>query len=160
MSAYTRTDHLADDGMVRTVITSYGAHHGQPPETTSPVISIDLRTALRNPADDPALIEMTGLDQRVREHVLSTPGAEEIVRDAAARILAAYRGAGGRRQDAQVYCMGGRHRSVAIAEAIAERLRVFGHGTEVEHRDITKPVIRKATKAPAKAAAKHKNAGS
>jgi RNase adapter protein RapZ len=149
MSAHSRTIHLADDGMVRTVITTYGDLHGATPSATAPVISIDLRTALRNPADDESLIEMTGLDTRVREHVLNTPGAEEIVKDATARILAAYKGTAGRRQDAFVFCMGGRHRSVAIAEAIAERLRAFGHGTEVDHRDIDKPVIRKAKKTAA-----------
>lgn len=156
MSAHSRTIHRADDGMVRTVITTYGDHHGATPSATAPVISIDLRTALRNPADDPALIEMTGLDARVREHVLNTPGAEEIVKDATSRILAAYKGSDlNHRQDAFVFCMGGRHRSVAIAEAIAERLRAFGHGTEVDHRDIDKPVIRKAKKSAALADAAH-----
>lgn len=142
MSVLTRTEHRALNGEVRTVISTYGGHHRHAPATTAPVISIDLRTALRNPADDPALIEMTGLDAPVRKHVLSTPGAAEIIEDATSRILAAYQGASRRRQDAQVFCMGGRHRSVAIAEAIAARLSAQGHGVEVEHLDIGEDVVR------------------
>jgi RNase adaptor protein for sRNA GlmZ degradation len=132
----------ADPGMVKTVIITYGSLHGEAPEGTAPVISVDLRTALRNPADDPAMIHMTGLDARVRDHVLSTPGAQEIIADTVGRILAAYAwsGATNRRQDAMIFCRGGRHRSVAIAEAVAARLRSLGHNTEVEHRDITLPV--------------------
>lgn len=148
MPALTRTVHRAPNGEVRAVITTYGVHHRHAPATTAPVISLDLRTALRNPANDPALIEMTGLDAPAREHVLATPGAAEIIEDFAMRILDGYRAANARRrgqprrQDALVFCMGGRHRSVAIAEATAARLSVLGHGVEVEHLDIGEDVVR------------------
>ena len=33
-------------------------------------------------------------------------------------------------------CTGGRHRSVAIAEAVAERLRAQGFAPTVSHRDL------------------------
>ena len=150
MAALIRTEHRSFTGEVRTVIITYGVHHrGQPPATTAPVLSLDLTKALRNPADDPALIEMTGLDAPVREHVLTTPGAAEIIEDFAMRILDGYRAANGRRsgqqpwrQDAQVFCKGGRHRSVAVAEATAALLSAMGHGAEVEHLDIGKDVVR------------------
>ena len=35
-------------------------------------------------------------------------------------------------------CTGGQHRSVAIAEAIAESLRRVGHDPSVQHRDVDK----------------------
>lgn len=44
-------------------ITTYGVLHGAPPSAVDP-IRVDLTTALRNPADDPAMIEMT--DQAFR----------------------------------------------------------------------------------------------
>jgi RNase adaptor protein for sRNA GlmZ degradation len=135
-------DSRVDTGEVRTVITTAGELHDPLPECTAPVTFVDLRTALRNPADDPTMIDMTGLDAKVRDHVLNTPGAQQIIEDVVGRLLAAYAwtGATGRRQDVLIICMGGRHRSVAIAEAIAARLRSLGHGVEVEHRDIDKPV--------------------
>jgi len=131
-----------DTDMIRTVITTAGELHGPLPECTAPAILVDLRTALRNPADDPTMIDMTGLDGRVRDHVLTTPGAQQIIDDTVGRILGAYTwtGSSGRRQDVLIICMGGRHRSVAIAEEVARRLRAQGHGTDVEHRDIDKPV--------------------
>lgn len=133
-----------DPGMIRTVITTAGELHGPLPKTTASVIFEDLRTRLRNPADDPAMIHATGLDPKVRDHVLNTPGAREIIEDLVGRILAAYTwtGATSRRVDVLIICMGGRHRSVAVAEAVADRLRTLGHGTEVEHRDIDKPIKR------------------
>jgi len=131
-----------DTDMIRTVITTAGVLHGPLPECTAPTILVDLRTALRNPADDPGMIKLTGLDAKVRDHVLNTPGAQQIIDDTVGRILAAYTwtGATGHRQDALIICMGGRHRSVAIAEEIARRLHAHGHGADVEHRDIGKPV--------------------
>ena len=37
-----------------------------------------------------------------------------------------------------VGCTGGRHRSVALAEEIAKRMRAHGFDPTVNHRDITK----------------------
>lgn len=145
MTSYSLPIHFnpADPGSIKTVITTYGSGHGEAPEATAPFIGVDLRTALRNPADDRNMINMTGLDAKVRDHVLSTPGAQEIITDTVGRILAAYTwsGAQNRRQDVMIFCRGGRHRSVAIAEAVAARLRSLGHNVEIEHRDIGKPLL-------------------
>ncbi|MBS2538853.1 hypothetical protein KGQ20_39515 [Catenulispora sp. NF23] len=130
--------------MRRIRITTFGVLHGAAPEGDA--LTVDLRTELRNPHDDPAMRELTGLDERVREHVLATPGARRIVRIAACRVVALDRGwAGSRDRDLlmHVFCQGGRHRSVAIAEAIAVELRAVGYDLEVVHRDIDKPVVRK-----------------
>lgn len=119
-------------------ITTFGVLHGTEPDVPDPV-RVDLTEALRNPADDPAMIEMTGLDGRVRAHVMGTPGAglilERAVREIEGRLAAA-------RVEVLVYCRGGRHRSVAMGEEISERLR----GQDVEvflvHRDVGKAVVR------------------
>lgn len=121
----------------RIVITTFGALHGPAPREDQPVVAVDLTTALRNPADDPAMVYMTGLDAKVRNHVLSTPGAATIIDDAVEQILATGR-------HAHIWCQGGRHRSVAVAESVAARLRVHGLIVTTVHRDINKPVLRKA----------------
>ncbi|KJY27427.1 RNase adapter RapZ [Streptomyces sp. NRRL S-495] len=88
--------------------------------------------------------ELTGLDPAVREHVLTTPGIMPMVE----RIAASARGvldawADPRRKlvHVTVACKGGRHRSVAVAEAAAEYLRGDGIGVEVEHHHVHLPVV-------------------
>lgn len=127
---------------IECVITTHGVLHGQAPEGDA--YAIDLRTALRNPHNDPAMRQMTGLDQAVFDHVMATPGAEKIVADAVSRIasdLTHWSNPRGLICFVQVFCKGGRHRSVAIAEEVADRLYELGFGVEVEHRDIAKPVV-------------------
>jgi UPF0042 nucleotide-binding protein len=123
--------------MMHITIKTFGVLHGDAPHEDKPVISVDLTEALRNPADDPAMIQLTGLDVKVHNHVLSTPGAAEIVYAALKKILATG-------QDVHVFCRGGRHRSVAVAEHLAACLRGYGITVDVWHRDIGKPVVRKS----------------
>jgi RNase adapter protein RapZ len=132
-------------GLIKVVITTYGVLHGEAPEGDA--VTVDLRRALRNPHQDPAMRYKTGLDPEVRDHVLSTPGADRIIADTVLRILAVLYGWAEPqlRSDAHIFCKGGRHRSVAIAEAVATRLRSLGIGVEVEHRDINKPVVQPVT---------------
>lgn len=121
----------------RIVIKTFGVLHAPAPRENNPAISVDLTTALRNPANDPAMIQMTGLDAKVRSHVLATPGAEAIINDLVQQVFATG-------HNAHVFCQGGRHRSVAVAEESAARLRAHGLIVEVQHRDIDKPVKQKA----------------
>lgn len=135
---------LTDRGLVRVVITSYGVRHGAAPRpATQRPVQVDLTTALRNPAADPAMIQRTGLDRPVRQHVMATSGARQIVERALEEtgqaLLAAPKN---ELTEVFAYCQGGRHRSVAIAEEIAAALRANGVHTEVEHRDVGKPVLR------------------
>lgn len=120
-------------------ITTYGVLHGAPPSAVDP-IRVDLTTALRNPADDPAMIEMTGLDSRVRAHVMGTDGADAILADAVDAIQDAL----GRRGAVEVlvFCRGGRHRSVAMGEEIRSALMERGVGVRLVHRDVGKAVVR------------------
>lgn len=130
-------------GATETVITSFGIPHGEIPETVGAVLLLDLREALYNPFDDPAIRELTGLNPVVAARVLNSPDAEDVITDTVGRLLALreYTTPLGHRADLTIMCKGGRHRSVAIAEEVAARLRVLGIDVEVEHRDIDKPVV-------------------
>ncbi|MFI0742801.1 hypothetical protein ACH4PU_32670 [Streptomyces sp. NPDC021100] len=136
-----------ENALIQSVITSYGEGHHDAPHGSA--LLVDTRP-LRNPPDDPAvretMMQFTGLDPEVARYVMATPGAEQLVADAAARALALLRapgrpGARHFRVDLHVRCGGGRHRSVAVAEEIGRRLRAAGVGCEVEHRHIDRPVL-------------------
>ena len=120
-------------------ITTFGILHDPEPLAVDP-IRVDLTDALRNPAHDPAMIDMTGLDERVRKHVLNTPGAYTILGDAVAQIEVALSEASA--VDVLVYCRGGRHRSVAIGEEIAAYCTRQRIAHRIAHRDVTRQVVR------------------
>lgn len=119
-------------------IISFGFGHGAPPEAD---IVIDVRKSLRNPHDDPALRELTGLDERVRQHVLDTPGAMTLLHQVAATASGL---AAAIQQTVTVAwgCSGGRHRAVALAEETAALVWASGADiVQVEHRDVDKPLL-------------------
>lgn len=124
------------------IIESFGFLHEVPTAPTGALL-IDLRTALRDPHIDPAMRQLTGLDDAVVQNVLAQPGAFEVVnrtidqalgllavnekRNLAARVL--------------VGCQGGRHRSVVVADAACEAIRARGIRIEVEHLHVGRPVV-------------------
>lgn len=121
-------------------ITSFGYGHSPAPTAD---VTIDARRHLRNPHHDPAMRQLTGLDEAVRQHVLATPGAASIIQHTAAAAQdLAYAVPDGQITLA-LGCSGGRHRSVALACEIADVLRTHGLQVDLIHRDITKPVIQK-----------------
>lgn len=130
--------------MIRVVITTYGVLHGPAPDEGD-VLLIDLSNALRNPHHDPEMRYRNGLDPVVRDHVLTTPGADRIVSLNVDRIRALVTVHTLQVQPlltrVHIACRGGRHRSVAVAEEIARELRRENIGVEVYHRDIDKPVV-------------------
>lgn len=126
---------------VQAVVISFGYGHGDPPQAD---ITLDARRHLRNPHADPAMRELTGLHSRVRHHVLTTPGARNLIGHAAAMasdLLTDVANERWRLVTVAVGCVGGRHRSVALAEEIAAELRAGGVGVETEHRDLDKEVL-------------------
>ncbi|MFE9250846.1 hypothetical protein [Streptomyces sp. NPDC007088] len=129
--------------LVRTVITSYGDGHHDAPRGGA--LRVDVRQ-LRNPPDDPAvrawMLHSTGLDPQVRDYVLATAGAERLIERSINRALALLAVPDHLRADIHVLCVGGRHRSVAVAEELAARLRTVGYGVETEHRHIDRPILR------------------
>ena len=78
----------------------------------------------------PELRPLTGLDPAVRDYVLASEGAAEFIErytDLLANVLSLYRAHDKHSVTIGVGCTGGKHRSVAIAEAIAANLREQGH---------------------------------
>lgn len=120
-------------------ITSFGYGHNLPPEAD---VTVDARRLLHDPHIDPAMREMTGLDETVRQHVLGTRGARAWIEHEAAAVRALLAHVG-RPVTVAFGCAGGRHRSVVMASECARLLSAAGFDVVVEHRDVTNPVIQR-----------------
>ncbi|MCI2422884.1 ATPase [Saccharopolyspora sp. K220] len=121
-------------------VESFGHLHGVPGCYD---LVVDLRDFIRDPHVSPEMRESTGRELDVRAHVLATPGAQGLVEHlvGAARALLVS-APSSRPVRIGLSCQGGRHRSVAISEAVAERIRLAGHGVLVKHHHINEPVRR------------------
>jgi UPF0042 nucleotide-binding protein len=122
---------------MRTSVVSFGYKHGLPLDVD---VVIDCRW-LPNPHWVEELRPHTGLDAPVRDHVLGQPQAGEFLDRLDALfelVLPAFVEEGKSYLTIALGCTGGRHRSVALAEALAERLRAHGVDPTVVHRDIGK----------------------
>lgn len=120
--------------MVITLVT-FGYKFGMPYDLD---LMFDLRF-LPNPHFVPELRDHTGEDQQVREYVTEKADATEFVsrlEEFLEYLLPRYRREGKSYLTIGFGCTGGRHRSVAVALVIAERLRDRGYEVNVKHRDI------------------------
>ena len=91
------------------------------------------------PYFDQRLRDRTGLDREVSEYVLENPRGTELferLRDLCEFLLPLYDGEGKAYVTIGIGCTGGRHRSVATAEALAVSIREAGREVNVEHRDV------------------------
>jgi UPF0042 nucleotide-binding protein len=125
----------SDDRPMRTTITSFGYKHGLPRDAD---LILDCRF-LSNPHWIPELRPLTGLDGPVREHVLGHEVTQEFLDqmgDLLGMLMPAYIAEGKSYLSIALGCTGGRHRSVAVAETVAEMLRGRGFDPVVAHRDI------------------------
>lgn len=120
-------------------IQSFGFKYGVPLDAD---LVLDLRF-LPNPHWVPELREKTGQDAPVSEYVLSRPGAQDYLSTARHLVdltTEGYRQEGKRYMTVAVGCTGGKHRSVAIAEALGETLAATDDGSgdvvRVVHRDL------------------------
>ena len=119
----------------RVSVVSFGYKYGLPVDAD---LVADCRF-LPNPRWIEALAPLTGQDERVREYVLSQLGAAEFLDAYLATlrvILAGYEREGKQYVTLAIGCTGGKHRSVAMAEQIAERLEETGLAIQVVHRDL------------------------
>lgn len=122
--------------MITIISFGYGHEDLAPPKAH---ITFDLRELFRDPHVDPAMRELTGLDDKVVTSVFRQPeflrfvsGAAELVElmsDQFGDVTVAFG------------CVGGRHRSVVAARAVHDRLR--GLETSLTHRDVERPVIKR-----------------
>ena len=125
-----------DDSPLTVNVVTFGYKNGSPADAD---FVADVRF-LHNPHWVPQLRPLTGLDPAVRDYVLASEGAATFVDDYAAllgNVLSHYRAHDKHSVTIAIGCTGGKHRSVAIAEALAEKLREHDIAVRVTHRDRT-----------------------
>jgi UPF0042 nucleotide-binding protein len=114
---------------------SFGFKRGTPIDCD---LIVDVRF-LKNPHFIEDLREQDGRDQPVRDYVFSSPDAAEFVRRYAellSFLLPKYQFEGKAYLNIGVGCTGGKHRSVAIAEALSKTIDPSRYLVSVKHRDI------------------------
>ncbi len=122
---------------MQTSVVSFGYKHGLPPDVD---MVFDCRF-LPNPFWVDELRPLSGLDAPVRDYVLGQPECQKFldkVDDLLTSILPSFMREGKSYLTIAVGCTGGRHRSVALAQAIADRLSVDDAPVSVFHRDVDK----------------------
>ena len=123
------------DDQLRVTLLSFGFKNGLPIDAD---LVFDVRF-LPNPHWVPELRPQTGLSRPVSDYVLQQPGAEPFlvaVQQVLASVSKGYVQEGKRFVTIGIGCTGGKHRSSAIAEELAHRLRATGVPTTVLHRDL------------------------
>jgi UPF0042 nucleotide-binding protein len=123
------------ESSLRATVVSFGYKYGLPVDAD---LVVDCRF-LPNPHWVPELRSQNGRDQAVRDYVLSQRGAKEFL-DAYTEVLRllteGYEREGKHYVTLAVGCTGGKHRSVAMTEQLAARLRDEGLDVQVAHRDL------------------------
>lgn len=117
---------------------SFGFKNGLPKEAD---LVFDVR-CLPNPFYIPELREHTGLEAPVRDYVMKWPQSQELLRRLCGLLdflMPLYIREGKSQLAIAVGCTGGRHRSVAFAQALGEHLSAQGLPVVVTHRDKDKP---------------------
>ena len=120
---------------LQVAVESFGFKFGIPIDSD---IVMDVRF-LPNPHWDEGLRPLTGLDDPVRAFVVDRPATERFVTDFVAMIsgiLPEYAQEGKSYLTVSIGCTGGRHRSVAVVEEVAARLRASGQPVRTGHRDV------------------------
>ena len=118
-------------------LISFGYRYGVPPAAE---LLFDVRF-LANPHFEPLLRPKTGLDKDVADYVLEHERTQELLTRLGAfldYLLERYDAEGKAYLTIGIGCTGGRHRSVAVATRLAERLRGSGREVNVQHRDVEK----------------------
>ena len=130
--------HVAGQGRACVVnLLSFGYRYGVP---SSADLLFDVRF-LRNPHFERGLRERTGLEADVASFVLEHERTREWMRRLETFLnysLGLYDQEGKAYLHVGIGCTGGRHRSVAVVEALAARLRGTEREVNVSHRDVGK----------------------
>jgi len=126
-----------DPSAMQTAVMSFGYKHGMPLDAD---VVLDCRF-LPNPHWIDELRPLTGFDTPVKEYVLKQPETKEFLDkldDLLGFLLPNYVSEGKSYLTVAIGCTGGHHRSVVLAEEIAEILRRNGFDPAVLHRDVAK----------------------
>ena len=116
-------------------ILTFGYKHGVPADAD---FVFDMRF-LPNPFYVESLRPLTGRDDPVRKYVIEQPLAQEYLAQIESTVNFAIRHYGEVGKNYGVIamgCTGGRHRSVCLAEELADRLQKRGITATVQHRDV------------------------
>ncbi|WP_298671368.1 RNase adapter RapZ [uncultured Sphingomonas sp.] len=116
-------------------VTSFGFARGLPKDAD---LVFDMRF-LRNPHWDAVLRPGTGLDADVSAYIAEDPAYADAMRqieDLLLLLVPRYIAEGKSYITIAFGCTGGRHRSVHVAERVAERLLNAGFSPTVTHRDL------------------------
>ena len=123
------------NAQLQVTLSSFGFKYGVPPEAT---VIWDVRF-LPNPYWVEEMRHKTGLEREVADYVLESPAAIQFLRliEPLLLFLVQENLAGGKQQELwlAVGCTGGRHRSVAVVEAL-KSLLAGKVSLTVLHRDI------------------------
>ena len=116
-------------------IVSFGFKYGSPRDAD---LVLDVRF-LPNPHWVEELRPLPGSNAKVREYV-EEPGGVRVVHEAARVLLdvvvPGYVDEGKSYLTVGIGCTGGRHRSVVVADDLADYFREHGHRVSVNHRDV------------------------
>ena len=122
---------------MRVQVLSFGHKYGSPANLE---LLFDVRH-LPNPHFVPDLRRLSGHDSRVVKFLKAQPEVEETVlrfSDLLEYLLPLYKREGKSYVTVGIGCTGGRHRSVMVANALANRLRRVGFDAQAVHRDVRK----------------------
>ncbi|HEY7626410.1 MAG TPA: RNase adapter RapZ [Ilumatobacteraceae bacterium] len=130
-------DESGESNRLQIAVESFGYKYGLPLDAD---IIMDVRF-LPNPHWEDDLQPLTGHDPAVRDYVLERSQASRFLDQFEAMMVAlvpAYEAEGKSYLTIAMGCTGGRHRSVAVAEDFAARLRARGIAVTTNHRDIAR----------------------
>ncbi len=116
-------------------IVSFGFKRGIPLDTD---LLFDVRF-LPNPFYEPDLRQKTGLCEEVKNYVMDSDDSQNFftkLTDMVEFLLPRYAEEGKMQLVIAIGCTGGKHRSVTVAEALAEYLQKKNYYTVLNHRDI------------------------
>jgi UPF0042 nucleotide-binding protein len=125
------------ESRLQVAVESFGFKHGLPLDAD---MVLDVRF-LPNPHWDEGLRPLTGHDPAVSDYVLETSSGSDFVdriHDLLSTLLPQYESEGRSYLTVAIGCTGGRHRSVAVAEELAGRLRSDGVAVRAAHRDLAR----------------------
>lgn len=120
-------------------VISFGYKHGLPLDAD---LAVDVRF-LPNPYWVESLSRLTGHDKEVRDYVLKWSITQKFLRkylDLVEFLLPQYVKEGKQELVIAIGCTGGRHRSVVLANYIADFIRQQGFVVNVEHRELQQRV--------------------
>ncbi|MFL0247268.1 RNase adapter RapZ [Candidatus Clostridium stratigraminis] len=138
-SIYSEEGQIENELMI--TVLSFGFKYGIPVDSD---LVFDVRF-LPNPFYIPELKVFSGNDKEVRDYVFNFEVTNSFInklQDMVEFLIPNYLKEGKRQLIISIGCTGGRHRSVAIANEVYNRLKAKGHKVTIDHRDINEDINR------------------